>query len=99
MHILALGYWYWTTYWLQNCVTFFLVLKIPVWYFDGMALLSRLIPTLLTWFIPAFLLSMFYNTFSFSNSLSFSSWMANLLMFSVTLVFIHSLALLGVFSV
>merc|ERR1711931_507578 len=36
---------------------------------------------------------------SYIISLSFSSWMANLLMFSVALVFIHSLALLGVFSV
>merc|ERR1719285_1410458 len=105
-----------------------------------MALLSRLIPTLLTWLIPAFLLSMFNNTFSFSNSLtllfisvlghffldipavlhvrhiialffmlkltlvlsyiislSFSSLMTNLLMFSVALVFILSFAFLGVF--
>merc|ERR1712168_621826 len=36
---------------------------------------------------------------SYIISLSFSSWMANLLMFSVALVFIHSLALLGIFSV
>merc|ERR1711920_852518 len=130
------------TYWLQNFVAFFLVLKIPVWNFDSVALLSGLIPT--------FLLSMFYNTFSFSNSgahllsnsltllfisvlghffldnptvlhvrhiialffmlkltlvlsyiisLSFSSLMANLLMFSVALVFILSLAFLGVFCV
>merc|ERR1712200_371877 len=48
------------TYWLQNFITFFLVLKIPVWNFDSVALLSRLIPT--------FLLSIFYNTFSFSNN-------------------------------
>merc|ERR1711922_1845 len=33
-----------------------------------MELLSGLIPTFLTWLIPAFLLSIFYNTFSFSNS-------------------------------
>merc|ERR1719430_2591512 len=33
-----------------------------------MALLSRFIPTLLTWLIPAFLLSIFNNTFSLSNS-------------------------------
>merc|ERR1719289_128436 len=56
LHILALGHWYWTTYWLQNCVAFFLIFKIPVWNFDSMALLSRLIPTLLTWLIPALLL-------------------------------------------
>merc|ERR1712168_1181003 len=36
---------------------------------------------------------------SYIISLSFSSWMANLLMFSVALVFIHSIALLGIFSV
>merc|ERR1711887_505636 len=150
LHILTLRYWYWTTYWLQNFIAFFLMLKIPVWNFDSMTLLSGLIPTLLTWLIPAFLLSMFNNTFSFSNSgthflsnslallfipvlgyffldnpavvhvreiiallfmlkltlvlsyiisLSFSSLMTNLLMFSVAHFLILSLALLGVFSV
>merc|ERR1711970_354138 len=107
-----------------------------------MTLLSGLIPTLLTWLIPAFLLSMFNYTFSFSNSLallfisvlgyffldnpavvhvreiiallfmlkftlvlsyiislSFSSLMTNLLMFSVAHFLILSLAFLGVFSV
>merc|ERR1712168_894444 len=107
-----------------------------------MTLLSRLIPTLLTWLIPAFLLSMFHNTFSLSNSvallfipvlgyffldnpavvhvreiitlfimlkltlvlsyiisLSFSSLMTDLLMFSVAHFLILSLALFGVFSV
>merc|ERR1719289_151633 len=68
LHILALGHWYWTTYWLQNCVAFFLIFIIPVWNFDSMALLSRLIPALLTWLIPALLLSMLNNTFSLSNS-------------------------------
>merc|ERR1711970_321364 len=73
------------TYWLQNFIAFFLVLKIPVWNFDSMALLSGLIPTLLTWLIPAFLLSMFNNTFSFSNS------GAHLLSNSLTLLFISVL--------
>merc|ERR1719289_61642 len=68
LHILALGHWYWTTYWLQNCVAFFLIFKIPVWNFDSMALLSRLIPALFTWLIPALLLSMLNKTFSLRNS-------------------------------
>merc|ERR1712183_7578 len=68
LHILALGHWYWTTYWLQNCVAFFLIFIIPVWNFDSMALLSRLIPALLSWLIPALLLSMLNNTFSLGNS-------------------------------
>merc|ERR1712183_1011649 len=150
LHILALGHWYWTTYWLQYCVAFFLIFIIPVWNFDSMALLSRLIPALFTWLIPALLLSMLNNTFSLRNSgahflsnslallfisvlghffldiptvlhvrhiialffmlqltlvlnniisLSFSSLMTNLLMFSVALFLILSLAFLGVFSV
>merc|ERR1711922_64661 len=70
LHILALRHWYWTTYWLQNCVTFFYIFVIPVWNFDSMALLSRLIPALFTWLIPALLLSMLNNTFSLSNSLA-----------------------------
>merc|ERR1739845_136506 len=85
MHILALGYWYWTTNWLQNSVTFLLFFIIQVWNFDSVALLSRLIPTLLTWLIPAFLLSMFINTFSFSNSL------AHFLSNSLALLFISVL--------
>merc|ERR1711970_625767 len=68
LHILALGYWDWTTNWLQNSITFLLFFIVQVWNFDSVALLSRLIPTLLTWLIPAFLLSMFINTFSLSNS-------------------------------
>merc|ERR1712142_523095 len=71
MHIIALGYWYWTTNWLQNSVTFLLFFIVQVWNFDSVALLSRLIPTLLTWLIPAFLLSMFINTFSLSYSLAY----------------------------
>merc|ERR1719187_2810812 len=86
LHILALGYWYWTTDWLQNCITFFLVFKIPVWNFDGMTFLSRLIPTLLTGLIPALLLSMFINTFFLSNS------GALLLSNSLTLLFISVLS-------
>merc|ERR1711970_835143 len=61
LHILALGYWDWTTNWLQNSITFLLFFIVQVWNFDSVALLSRLIPTLLTWLIPAFLLSMFIN--------------------------------------
>merc|ERR1719289_806625 len=85
LHILALGHWYWTTYWLQNCVTFFLIFIIPVWNFDSMALLSRLIPALFTWLIPALLLSMLNNTFSLSNS------GAHLLSNSLALLFISVL--------
>merc|ERR1719193_2916353 len=85
LHILALGHWYWTTYWLQNCVTFFLIFVIPVWNFDSVALLSRLIPALFTWLIPALLLSMLNNTFSLSNS------GAHLLSNSLALLFISVL--------
>merc|ERR1711922_2964 len=85
LHILALRHWYWTTYWLQNCVAFFLVFIIPVWNFDSMALLSRLIPALFTWLIPALLLSMLNNTFSLRNSGT------HLLSNSLTLLFIPML--------
>jgi len=62
---------------------------------NSMALLSRLIPAFLTWFIPALLLSIFINTFSFSNSLALllSNSSANLLMGCSALSLVHSVAL------
>merc|ERR1739837_48244 len=69
-----------------------------------MALFSRLIPTFLTWLIPALFLSIFHNTFSLSNSganilmskctLSFSSLLTNLLPDRGALLLSNSLALL-----
>merc|ERR1711872_216118 len=86
MHVLALGYWHWTTNWLQNSVTFLLFFIVQVWNFDSVTLLSGLIPTLLTWLIPALFLSMFINTFSLSYSL------AHFLSNSLTLLFISILS-------
>merc|ERR1712200_219569 len=79
--------------WLQNCITFFLVFIIPVWNFDSMALLSRLIPTLLTGLIPALLLSMFNNTYILSNSLAllFISVLGNFFLDNPTVVHVRDI--------
>merc|ERR1719508_568831 len=39
LYIMALGYWYWTTDWLQNFITFFLIFIVPVWNLDSVTLL------------------------------------------------------------
>merc|ERR1712002_409099 len=39
LYIIPLGHWYRTTNWLQNCITFLLVLIVPVWNLDSVTLL------------------------------------------------------------
>merc|ERR1711970_1527748 len=52
---MALGYWYWTTDWLQNFITFLFVLIIPVWNLDSVTLLFVNILAVLLHYLPALL--------------------------------------------
>merc|ERR1711970_186599 len=55
LYIMALGYWYWTTDWLQNFITFLFVLIIPVWNLDSVTLLFVDILAVLLHYLPALL--------------------------------------------
>merc|ERR1719188_2351187 len=87
LDILALGNWHWTTDRLENLRAFLLIFIVCVR--NLVALFSRLIPTFLTWLIPALLLAIFHNTFSLSNSsaLPLGNSSANILMSKRTLSF------------
>merc|ERR1712200_208814 len=55
LYITALGYWYWTTDWLQNFFTFLFVLIVPVWNLDSVTLLLVNILAVLLNYLPALL--------------------------------------------
>merc|ERR1719233_2877943 len=55
LYITALGYWYWTTDWLQNFFTFLFVLIVPVWNLDSVTLLFVNILAVLFHYLPALL--------------------------------------------
>merc|ERR1711922_76440 len=55
LYITALGYWYWTTDWLQNFITLLFVLIIPVWNLDSVTLLFVNILAVLFHYLPALL--------------------------------------------
>merc|ERR1711922_74480 len=52
---MALGYWYWTTDWLQNFFTFLFFLIIPVWNLNSVTLLFVNILAVLFHYLPALL--------------------------------------------
>merc|ERR1740131_513864 len=55
LYIITLGHWYWTTNRLQNCITFLLVLIVPVWNLDSVTLLFVNILAVLLHYLPALL--------------------------------------------
>merc|ERR1712200_230732 len=55
LYITALGYWYWTTDWLQNFITLLFILIIPVWNLDSLTLLFVNILAVLFHYLPALL--------------------------------------------